>query len=255
MKHFWYLLFFKVKCRLKAEASTSYLNYGWWVIEPLLHMGVFYLVFGVLMSARTENFVLFLLTGLIPWLWFSKSIGNSTASIFSGRNVMMQSTVPIALFPLEVVFQDSVKQLLVFSLLFALVAVIGDGVTVHWLALLPLILVQLALISAVSFVTAMIVPFIPDMRYLVNTGLTLMMFGSGVFYSDKLISPEYHKYFYLNPMANIIRNYREILIEHHWPNWADMATILLASLVFLISCVYILKNTRTTYVRLAMESK
>lgn len=168
---------------------------------------------------------------------------------------MMQTTVPIALFPAEVVLQDSVKQLLVFSLLFLFVAIVGGGVTVHWLALLPLILVQLVLIMAAAFVTAMIVPFIPDMRYLVNTGLTLMMFGSGVFYSDTLISPEYHRYFYMNPMANLIRNYREVLIQHHWPDWGDMTAIFLFSVIVLSGCLLILRNSRTTFVRLAMESK
>ena len=224
-------------------------------MEPLLHMGVFYLVFGVLMRTRTENFILFLLTGLIPWLWFSKSVGNATASIFAGRHIMMQTPVPIALFPAEIVLQDSVKQLLVFSLLFLFVALVGSEVTIHWLALLPLIFTQLTLIMAVAFVTAMIVPFIPDMRYLVNTGLTLMMFGSGVFYSDKLISPEYREYFYLNPMANMIRNYREVLIEHHWPDWSDVTVIFLLSLMVLLGCLYILDRTRTTYVRLAIQSK
>ena len=254
MKHFWYLLFFKVKCHLKSEASTSYLNYGWWIMEPLLHMGVFYLVFGVLMRSGTENYVMFLLIGLTSWLWFNKSVGNSTISIFLGRYIMMQTTVPIALFPTEVVVQDLVKQVLVFALLFVYVAFAGPGISVHWVALLPVILVQLTLTLAVSFVVAMAVPFVPDLRYLVQTGLMLMMFGSGVFYSDELILPQHQRIFYMNPMANLIKNYREILIGQHWPDWMALTTILLTSLVVLAVSVLVLKRHRTTYVRLALES-
>jgi len=254
MNKFWQLLFFKVKCRLKSEASTSYLNYGWWVVEPILHMAAFYFVFAVLMNGGTENFVVFLLCGLIPWLWFNKSVSNATASIRGGYSIMMQTRVPISLFPAEIVTQDLVKQLLVFVLLLLFLFLYGNTPTVHWLALAPLILVQLVLVLAVSFLVAMLEPFLPDLRYLVQTGLMLMMFGSGIFYSYDLILPEHRGMFFLNPMANLIKNYREVLMYQHWPDWVALANIFLFSIVVLGLCVLFLQKHRTTYARLVLET-
>ncbi len=254
MNKFWQLLFFKVKCRLKSEASTSYLNYGWWVVEPILHMATFYLVFSILMNQGTENFVVFLLCGLIPWLWFNKSISNSTGSIRSGRAIMMQTRVPVVLFPAEVVAQDFVKQLLVFSLLIVFLLIYGMKPSIHWLAVIPLVLVQLTFVLAASFFVAMLVPFLPDFRYLVQTGLLLMMFGSGIFYSYDLILPEHRGIFFLNPMASLIKNYREVFMYQHWPDWVVLGNIFIFSLIALGMCVLFLHKRRTTYARLVLET-
>ena len=254
MNKFWHLLFFKVKCRLKSEASTSYLNYGWWIMEPILHMATFYLVFGILMNRGTDDFVVYLLCGLIPWLWFNKSVSNSTDSIRSGRSIMMQTSVPITLFPAEVVTQDLAKQLVVFALFLLFLVMYGMDPSMHWFAILPIALTQLTLILAISFLVALVVPFLPDMKYLVQTGLMLMMFGSGIFYSYDVMLPQHREIFFLNPMANLIKNYREILMLHHWPDWSALAVIFVASSITLGLCIYFLRQHRTTYVRLILES-
>ena len=254
MNNFWHLLFFKVKCRLKSEASTSYLNYGWWIVEPLLYMATFYLVFGILMNRGGDDFVIYLLCGLIPWLWFNKSISNATNSIIGGRSIMMQTRVPISLFPAEIVAQDLVKQLMVFTLFLLFLVGYGFSPGISWLGLIPLIIAQLALTLATSFFVALMVPFLPDFKYLVQTGLLLMMFGSGIFYSYDLILPEHRDLFFLNPMASLIKNYREVLMHQHWPDWTTLAAIFFVSSFVLAICVFYLHRNRTTYTRLVLEN-
>ena len=254
MKDFWNLLIFTVRCRLKSEASTSYLSYGWWVVEPILHMAVFYLVFGILMNQGKGDFVAYLLTGLIPWLWFNKSVSNSANSILNGKPIMRQTRVQVSLFPASVIAQDLVKQTTVFMLLLLLLLIMGHIPSIHWLALIPLAIVQLALITCVSFLVAAIVPFFPDARFLVDTGLIMLMFVSGIFYSYDLILPEHQSLFFLNPIADIIRNYRDILLHNQWPDWMALSVIFLACTVFLLVAVSIFTKYRTKYVRIALES-
>ncbi|HID45777.1 MAG TPA: ABC transporter permease, partial [Chromatiaceae bacterium] len=219
MKNFWQLLQFRVQCSLKSEASTSYLSYGWWILEPLLHMAMFYLIFEILLNQGTKDFVAYLLCGLIPWLWFNKSITNATGSIPAARGIMMQTRVPVTLFPTEVVAQDSVKQLLVFSILFIFLIAYGTPISIHWLATIPIALTQLLLTLALSLLVAAITPFLPDVRFLIQTGLLMLMMGSGIFYSYDVILPEHRTMFFMNPMANLIWNYREALMYQHWPDW------------------------------------
>ena len=254
MKDFWNLLFFTVRCRLKSEASTSYLSYGWWVAEPILYMATFYLVFGILMSQGKGDFVPYLLTGLVPWLWFNKSVSNSTGAILGGQHIMLQTRVPVALFPAAAVTQDSVKQFAVFMLLMLVLLAVGKTPSIHWIAIIPLALVQLAFTTCVAFVVAGIVPFFPDARFLVDTGLVMMMFMSGIFYSYDLILPEHQPLFFLNPMANIIKNYRDILLHNQWPDWHALSIIFIACIVFLIITIAVYRKYRTKYVRIVLES-
>ena len=71
IEHYRQLVFTKVAANLQTETSRDYLSYLWWVIEPILHMLVYYLVFSFLLSRGTEDYVVFLLTGLIPFFWRS----------------------------------------------------------------------------------------------------------------------------------------------------------------------------------------
>ncbi|WP_419594642.1 ABC transporter permease [Thiolapillus sp.] len=251
---FWQLLQFRVQCRLKSEASTSYLSYGWWVLEPVLHMGMFYLIFKVLLNRGTEDFVAYLLCGLIPWLWFNKSISNASGSISSARGIMMQTRIPVILFPAEVVAQDSLRQLIVFSVLFVFLLLCGEPFTIYWTAVIPVVIVQLLFTFALSLLVAAIIPFLPDVRFLIQTGLLMLMMGSGIFYSYEVILPEHRSLFFMNPMANLIHNYRRVLMYQQWPDWQALALIGLASLVLIVVLTRLLRGGNATYARLILES-
>ena len=111
---FWQLVIIKVRFNLRSEAAQSYLSYAWWVLEPLLMMVVFYIVFKILLQRGTEDFVNFLLCGIVPWLWFAKCINQSGMSIVQGRGLISQVYLPKTFFPLVLVGQNSMKQVIVF---------------------------------------------------------------------------------------------------------------------------------------------
>ncbi len=252
LQHYQQLVFVKVAANLRAEASKSYLSYLWWVFEPLLHMLVFYLVFGLLLRRGTDNFVAYLLSGLIPWLWFSKSIGNSMSSIIQGKGLMMQVYLPKLIFPVIVICQDLVKQSIVMLLLLTFLLIYGIPGTLTWMALPFLMLVEFCLISACAFVVAAVIPFLPDLRYLVNTGLMMLMFCSGVFYSMDAIPEKYHDLFLLNPIALLLSNYRRILLYNQWPDWVPLLVLLVLSLLFLALFCNIMRRFDHIYPRVVL---
>lgn len=236
IQHWWQLICLKVGANLQAEASRNYLSYLWWIFEPILHMLVFYIVFGFLLQRGTENFVAFLLTGLIPWLWFNKTVNNSMMSIVQGRGLMMQVHLPKIILPTIVICQDVVKQSIVILLLLLFLMVYGIPPTIFWTALPVLLATQIVVIAAFSYLVAAIIPFLPDLSYLVRAGLQMLMFGSGIFYSDDMIPVQYHNAFYMNPLANLLQNYRAVFLYNQWPDWQSLALIFTGStvVVFLV---------------------
>jgi len=203
----------KALFNLRSEVQRSFLSYSWWMIEPLLHMGVYYLVFSVLLRSGVENFSIFLLTGLIPYMWFMKCVSISSSSIIAGQNLLLQVNVPTIFFPLTSVIQASIKQIPVFLILLLFVWLGGMPVGSHWFALVPVIVVQATLILLVSCTVAAIIPFIRDLSQLVPTGLTFIMFISGIFYDYKNIPAEWQSIFLYNPVAFLLKCYRDIFIE------------------------------------------
>lgn len=247
------LIWTKAVFNLRSEVHRNYLSYGWWVLEPLLHMAVYYVVFGHLMQRGGENFPVFLLTGLIPWMWFMKAVGGSSGSILSGQNLMLQVGLPSSVFPLVSILQASMKQIPIFVLLFAFVWLQGYSPGAHWWALIPVIFVQALFTIAFSCTVAAIIPFVRDLTYLVPTGLTFLMFLSGIFYDYRSISPEWQDLFLMNPAAFLLKCYREIFIDMSAP---DFHTLLLWGLGSGATCLLLFlayKRLRYVYPRIVME--
>ena len=250
--HFSQLILVKVAANLQAEASRNYLSYLWWVFEPVLHMLVFYLVFGFLLQRGTEDFVVFLLTGLIPWLWFNKTVSNSMMSIVQGKGLMMQVHLPKIILPSIVIFQDAVKQMVVILLLLFFLIIYGVPPSQCWLALPFLLIAEIVFISACSYVVAAVIPFLPDLSYLVRAGLQMLMFGSGVFYSIDMIPEAYHKFFYLNPIASLLRYYRGILLYNQWPDWQGIFSMVAVASVVIFVMILILRRLDHIYPRVVL---
>jgi len=237
--HYRQFVFVKVVANLRSEAVRNYLSYLWWFLEPLLHMVTYYLVFGLLLRRGTEDFVVFLLTGLIPYLWFSKTISHGMLSIVQGRGLMMQVHLPKIIFPTIVILHDAVKQSFIFTILLAFIVVYGINPSASWLAFPLIVLSEFLLITACCYLVAAIIPFLPDFKFMVTAGLQLLLFCSGIFYNIEMIAPDYKRIFYLNPMANLLHNYREVLMYHNWPDWASLAVISGCS-IFVICCMWII---------------
>lgn len=247
---YWIKLWFT----LKAEAAKSYLSYSWWVLEPMLHVSVFYLVFGILFDRGGENFVVFLLCGQIPFLWFSRSVTNASNSIVAGRGLIQQMAIPKPFFPALVVGQDCVKQGVVFLCLFVFVSLAGFPPGFIWMALPVIILVQILLVMAFALITAAITPFVPDFRFIVNTGMTMLMFSSGIFYDYRqMVLEEHQQLFFLNPMVRLIEAYRDVLLRHVAPDWWSLAMVAVACGVAIGLLLAFFRRNDAVYARLVIE--
>jgi lipopolysaccharide transport system permease protein len=250
---FFNLVFFKVGANLKTEVSRYYLNYLWWIFEPLLTMAVFYIVFGVMLQRSTDNFVAFLLVGVTAWLWFNRSIMNSCQSILSARGIVSQTKITKVFFPLVVVVQDSVKQLVVVFLLILFLVLYGLPVGATWLALPVIMLVQLILIFGCAVMAAALIPFFPDLKFLVATGLQMMFFATGVFFDiDTVVSVNYRNWAYFNPMAGMLKNYRAVLLHGNWPDWQYLLWVTLFGVVLSILAVITIRRLDHTYPKVVL---
>lgn len=252
--HFIQLVLTKALLSLKSESSRTHLNYAWVVIEPLLHLVIYYFLFGRLLNAGVENYGLFLLCGLVPWMWFAKAISTSANSIIGGQGLMLNSNIAPAFFPLVSITQSTFKQLPALLFLLAL-GLATDVKTISWSLLwLPgIILIQLLLIIALGLLLAAIIPFLRDLANLVGTGLTLLMFMSGVIYDYRNMPGRIGEWLEYNPLAVIISSYREVILEGRTPDFVGLAYVAAVSLLLLLVNYVIYRHHRRNFVRRGMN--
>lgn len=247
------LIWTKAVFNLRSEDHHNYLSYVWWVLEPLIHMAIYYLVFGYLLQRGGENYPVFLLTGLIPWMWFMKAVSSSSSSIVAGQHLMLQVDLPSIVFPLVSLIQATLKQIPVFFLLFTFLWFHDITPGANWWALFPVITVQILLTIAFACVIAAIVPFMRDLTYLVPTGLTLLMFLSGIFYDYRMVPAEWQSAFLLNPVAFLLQCYRDIFIGNSLPDLQTLSWWGVGSAASCVALMFAYKKLRYVYPRVLME--
>jgi lipopolysaccharide transport system permease protein len=242
-------VFYRVKSELTAETARTYLSYVWWLLEPILTIAVFYVVFGMLFDRGGEGFVSFLLVGVTAWFWFQNSVSKSVASIRRETRLMSQVYVPKYAFPFTAVTFMLFKHLFVIAVLLGVLMLI-ETPSITWIFYLLVFVVQFILIMGISVIVAAVVPFIPDLMLVIPPLLRLTMFLSGVFYSQAMIPPEYVPYFRYNPMAGLIMEYRKVMLLEQYPDFIYLFKVAFISTLILVFGLWLLAKLDRVYPRL-----
>ena len=212
---------------LRGDASRFFLGYVWWVLEPLLWVAVFYLVFVTILGSRQPNFLLFLATGKLAFVWFSKSVTQASNSIVGSKGLVGKINVPKTLFPMAVVQECLYRQVAVFALMFTFLVSSGYEITLTWLYLVPLLLVNYVVIVACAFVGACLVCVARDFNPLISLGMMFLIFTSGIFWDVRELKDPHITDMVLawNPLAFLIDAYRQIMMHNTPPDMLHLLTI------------------------------
>ena len=199
---------------LKTEANKLYLSYLWWIVEPSMYIGVFYLVFHYILDSRQEDFIFFLVCGKLPFLWFSKSVLSAADSLLKNRGLIASLDIPNAVFPYVAVLETLYKQWVSLLLLLGAALYFGSYPTLQWLWLLPLVAIMFVVILGVSMIAALLVTMIQDLQIVVSMGILFLMFSSGVFWDVNSIADDRTRelVLLLNPLAFMLDAFRQTLM-------------------------------------------
>lgn len=227
LSQYFKLIDIQARMALKADASQYFLGYIWWILEPLLFVGVFYFVFNVILDSGREDYLMFLMCGKLPYVWFSKSITYAQKSIVTNVGLIGNIDIPKTMFPMAMVQEGLYKQATVFVLLFCVLVSFGYMPSSSWFWLAPIIIVNYIMIVACALIVSVLVCFIRDISMLVPLGLLFLMFSSGIFWDVQTLPNAQMTDIILtyNPMAFLLDAYRQVLMYQAMPDLANLARI------------------------------
>jgi lipopolysaccharide transport system permease protein len=251
MKHFFDLVFYKAFAELKAESSRAMAGYLWWVLEPLMTLGVYYTVFSFLRPRGEGHFVVFLFIGIVFWRWFSACVLRSSSSLILNRGLMLQVDLHKMIPPLSIVIIDTVKFLVTFGLLILMIFLSGAGVNTAWGYLPLLFFTQLLLIVGCSFFTAAVTPLFPDFSHLLSTALMLMMMCSGVFYPVDILPLKAQSILMFNPMTVLILQYRGVFLSGMPVDWGSLGVVWVETLAIFTAGTFLLHKYNKVYPKIS----
>ena len=229
---------------LRADASRYMLGYVWWLLEPLLFVAVFYLVFEIVLDSHRADFLVFLMCGKLTFIWFAKSVNQASNSIIKAWGLIGRLDTPKSLFPIAAIQEGLYKQSAVFLLLFAVLLGFGYSVTLGWLWLVPIILVNYLMIVACSLIGACLVCITRDFSKVIPLIMTLLLFTSGIFWDVNQLGDLNKTELVLNwnPVAFIIDAYRQVLMHHNTPDMLHLAQIGLVAFSAILVTLYFMRR-------------
>ena len=242
LAHYTQLVFRRAWIDLKTEAAQNYIGVAWWVLEPLMYMAAFYLIFEIIMQRGGPGFVGFLLCGIVFFRWFASCTSTAADSIMSNGALIRQIYLPKLLFPLTAILSGTMRFGFIFMLLMVFLSFYTDGPRWIWLTLPVLMAIQLLFITGLGMLLSVFVPIYPDLRKVINNAMLLMFWMSGVFFDTSRLDPEIQKWLNLNPMAVLIQQFRAVLLHAQTPDWAALGTVALVSLLLAVTGLALLNH-------------
>lgn len=221
LRQYRYLLRNLVVRDLKARYKNSVLGILWSILNPLFLMVVFTILFSVLANNQIRDYPIFVLTGLIPWNFFSGSLMSGTISITGNSGLVKKVYFPRELLPASALLSNLVNFLFAFLVLIVFLYIFGIGLTIHALWVPAILLTQLIFTLGLCLLLGSLTVFYRDVLMILEVVMLAWFFLTPVFYSLEMFGQSVtmmgvtfnpaQVMRWLNPMASIIDGYRTVL--------------------------------------------
>jgi homopolymeric O-antigen transport system permease protein len=252
----WRLIRYLVRADLKRTHADSFIGQLWWILDPLLQMGVYFVLVSIIFQRRTPDFPLFLFAAILPWKWFSTTLNEASLSVVSRNALIRQVQFPKLVLPTAATLAGTV------SFGFGLVALaIVYLFFLHrlspWLLAIPLIAgVQLVFALALAIAISAVNAFYRDVQNVLGHVLRLWFYLSPTLYSiDDIGNETIRNLLGLNPMSVILESYRNVIWGTNTtggvaPDFPGLAVVLALSLALLCLSIILFKRVETGFARI-----
>lgn len=236
------LLKTNVQKEIRGKYKGSFLGVLWSFLNPLLMVLVYALVFPYIMRTNVDNYLVYLITGVIPWNFFTTCITTGCNCVWINGGIIKKVYFPREILPISVVAAGLINFLIscVIILLFVLFGGIGFSVQLLWLPLIAII--QSALSLGLLFILSAINVYVRDIEYLVGFLLNLLFYATPILYTADMFPESIRWVLYLNPMTTIIESYRNIFYYQQSPALIPLMIVFMVSFIILIIGYLIFKK-------------
>ena len=243
------LLVFQAVRDIRVRYKQTFLGALWAILQPVMTMVVFSVVFGRLMGVPSDGipYPVFTYCALLPWQLFANGLTNSCNSLLLNTNVLTHVYMPRLILPLAAVFVSLIDFMIAFIVLGGMMAYYG--IIPGWaLITLPLFtLLALATALAVGlWLSALNVKY-RDVRYTIPFMVQLWLFVSPVAYSSSLVPEKWQALYGINPMVGVVEGFRWALLGKTSPPSSALIVSTLATVLLLVGGLFFFRRMEKTF--------
>ena len=231
-----------VKKDIRGKYKGSFLGVLWSFVNPLLMSLIYAIVFPFILKNSQDNYVTFVVIGILPWTFFTTVISQGTFCILANAGIIKKVYFPREILPISVAVSGLVNFMISLPIILAFVLISGIGLSFHAL-LFPLIAItEFILLLGIIFITSSINVYIRDAEYIIAFFVNMLFYATPVLYSSTLFPEKYRAILNLNPMTIIINSYRDIFYYQTMPDLQALGIVLIGSLALLFIGINVFKK-------------
>lgn len=238
------LLKTNVKKEIRGKYKASILGVLWSFINPLLQVVVYAIVFPYLMGASVDNYLAYLVTGIIPWTFFLTTVSQGVTTIKSNGGIIKKVYFPREILPLSVVVSGLINFFISCVIIVFFCIVLGVGISWHIIFVPVIAIIQALLSLGLALALSAINVYIQDMEYIVAFVLNMLFYGTPIIYQLSQFSNagKLFTLVSLNPMTQIINSYRDVFLYHLIPDIKNLCLVFVLSIIAVIIGYVIFKK-------------
>jgi ABC-type polysaccharide/polyol phosphate export permease len=256
------LVRYLVQADIRKKGANTFLGNLWWILDPLLQMGVYVVFVALILNVDTPGYPLFILSAILPWKWFTSSVTDASSSVVSQERLIKQIQFPKIVLPVAATTAGVVGFAYGLIPLAGIMLLFIDRIS-PFLLLIPVIaVVQYVFTLAVAFLVSAINVFFRDLGNVLRHVLRLWFYLSPALYSMSVLdasttfqqNPLLRTLAHANPFAVLFEAYRSVIYGRpdgppHAPDWLALFGLLVASLILLAIGTYVFKRLEPTFAK------
>ncbi|GIO26918.1 ABC transporter permease [Ornithinibacillus bavariensis] len=235
-RKYWNLMFRMAIFDIKGMYQTHYLGSLWQVINPIIQIAIYWFVFGL--GIRGGNpvdgvpFFVWLLVGLIPWLFISPSIVQGSNSVHQQVSLVSKMQFPVSILPTIKIISNSFQFIVMLSLLLIVCIIYNINFTIYIVQLPYYIFCLYIFLFSFNLLSSTIATLIRDYQMFLQSMMRMLLYLSPVLWDTSSLPEAFQNLLKLNPFYYIIVGFRSSILGGHWIYESPIETLYFWTLTF-----------------------
>lgn len=223
-----------VKKDIRGKYKGSFLGVLWSFINPLLSVVVYAIVFHYIMRFNIDNYLIYLISGIIPWTFFTTAINAGMNSILFNADIIKKVYFPRIILPISSVTSCLVN-FLISCIIIVLFAIFGGlGISYALIALPLVVLVQYIFTLGIVFILSAIEIYVRDIEHIINFLISMLFYITPILYTPDYVPESFSFILKINPLAHIIEAYHSVFYYKQIPDLSNLGIMMLLSFIIFV---------------------
>ena len=238
------------KSQLKTEVAGSYLNWIWWILDPLCFMLIYTFIFGYVFSASEQYFPVFIFVGLSMWNFFNGTLKSSVRIVKRNKPIVSRVYFPKYILVVAQLMADAFKMMISFGIVVLMMIFFQVPISFNVLFFIPIIIILMLFTFGCSCIVMHFGVYVEDLANVINIVLRFLFYLTGIFYNIKTKIPNIGEYLNnYNPLASLITAMRDCLIYSRMPDLKFLGIWFVVSVLLTVGGVALVYKEENSYLK------